>query len=125
MTVPSIQPLFLTDFDAEKSVVGMLVTPTPVLLLLMGTYAVPLAVLDVPLLYILAVGLIFVVVPPVIIFMLSIVIPLAVIVFGLHHKRHEYRPHQQCAYIVFHLVVTPDINQCTGNTVANYRTSRS
>jgi fumarate reductase subunit D len=92
MTVPSIQPLFLTDFDAEKSVVGMLVTPTPVLLLLMGTYAVPLAVLDVPLLYILAVGLIFVVVTPVIIFMLSIVIPLAVIVFGLHHKRHEYRP---------------------------------
>jgi len=89
MTVPSIQPLFLADLDAKKSVVRMLVAPAPVLLLLRGTYAIPLAVLNVPLLYILAVGLIFVVVPPVIIFMLSIVIALAVIVFGLHHKRHE------------------------------------
>jgi hypothetical protein len=88
-TYPSIQPLFLANFDAKKRVVRVLVPPAPVLLLLRGAYTVPLAIFHVPLLYILAVRLVFVVVPPVVVFVLPVVIAFAVIVVSLHHKRSE------------------------------------
>jgi hypothetical protein len=77
-------PRWLSDLNFEKHVIGMFMTPPEIFRLTRSVLPVELAIVAVLLAQIDAIGLVFLVVPRVVIFMVSVVVPaIVMVVVGL------------------------------------------
>jgi hypothetical protein len=100
-------PRCLSDLNLEKHMIGMFVTPPEVFRLTSSVLPVELAIVAVLLSQIDAIGLVFLVVPSVVIAMVSVVVPpIVMVIVGIESYRNEEAGTQQKnAQVSMHLVL--------------------